>query len=67
MSNGANVHTFSDKWMFNNCRVRYKRAYVISVGCQKLLILGKGDINNLKDASARNSKAFDILYNFSKD
>ena len=48
MDNGANVHMFSNKWMLPN----YKKnvaAYVTAAGGQKLLILGVGDVYNLKD------------------
>ena len=49
MNNGANVHKFSDKWMFTNYENKNVAAYVTAVGDQKLIILGVGDIYNLKD------------------
>ena len=49
MDNGANVHIFSDKWMFINYKNKSDAAYVTAAGGQKLLIFGVGDVYNLKD------------------
>ena len=49
MDNGANIHMFCDKWMFTNYKNKCDAAYVTAAGGQKLLILGVGDVYNLKD------------------
>ena len=47
MDNGANVHMFSDKWMFTRYQTRAEPTFVVTAGGQRLLILGEGDVGNL--------------------
>jgi hypothetical protein len=49
MDNGANMHMFSDRWMFHNYVSYNNPSYVVAAGGQQLLILGKGNVGNLTE------------------
>ena len=49
MDNGANMHMFSDRWMFHNYVAYTNPSYVVAAGGQQLLILGKRNVGNLTE------------------